>query len=286
MKTKAEVEALSRPELKDYLEHLNKDELKSTLEMVDLPTLKEGLEHIDAPTLQIGLQKIDLPTLKNAIEIIDRATLKVGLEEIDRDTLRNAIQVIDKPTLAAAIKVIDAPTLSVARQVVDSATNAAISDILQNAAGQADLSDSYTFPGFPAYAIHFKDVEKVNKGRYATCTMIVNTDGQINGDFKVENMQFAAGCHIAGRIEFYDVKGNLLARTRMPRIGLPIAAFAKVVERHADFSGQIDPTQIAKLYAISFVGFEDATGGLSDAVQEVTAFFKQNAQIIIAAFSG
>ena len=130
------------------------------------------------------------------------------------------------------------------------------------------------FPNFPKQAIQFKETTRVNSGRYATVTMTVNTNGTFRGDYKVENMQFLAGCHIAGRLEFFATNGDLLALVKMPRIGLKPAWFAKRVERHADISGAIKPNRISELRKVKFTGFEDADGTLGKDLKEVLAFFK------------
>lgn len=136
------------------------------------------------------------------------------------------------------------------------------------------VPDSVNYPEFPAKAIYFKDVDKVNKGRYATCELYVNTDGTIHGHFKVENMQALAGVRIGGLLEFIDVDGNLIARKRMPTLGLKPVFFARSNQRHADFEGTIKPEHIAKLRRIHFKGFEDAVRDNSDDVEKGLDFFK------------
>jgi hypothetical protein len=101
------------------------------------------------------------------------------------------------------------------------------------------MSDAVNYPDFPQKPIYFKDVDKVNKGRYATLELNINTDGTIYGHFTVENMQALACCHISGHYIIFDDAGNVIARVRMPNLGLNPAWFAKIVVRHHDFEQKI-----------------------------------------------
>ena len=120
------------------------------------------------------------------------------------------------------------------------------------------MPDSVNYPNFPQQPIFFKDVAKVNKGRYATLELHINTDGTLLGHFTVENMQALAGCHITGHYDIFDDLGNVVARVHLPNIGLNPAWFAKIVTRHHDFIGKIKDSELTKVRRIAFTGYEDA----------------------------
>ncbi|MDA0840969.1 MAG: hypothetical protein O3B01_31605 [Planctomycetota bacterium] len=141
-----------------------------------------------------------------------------------------------------------------------------------NAMAKAKTKD---FPDYPKKAIQWTATDKVDKGRYGECKLTVNTDGSFKGDWKYENMVALAGCHIAGRLEFRDAKGNILALVKMPRMGLKAAGLSKRVERHKAFSGTIKLENVDKLHTLYFNAFEDADGTLSKDIKEVTDFFKK-----------
>ena len=111
MKSKSDIEALSRSSLKQYIQNLSRTDLKQALQIVDASTLDAALESVDSSTLRV------------ALEVVDRPTLKVGVENLSYETLR------------VAVRLIDSATLKVAREVVNASTNLAIDRALSDSSG-------------------------------------------------------------------------------------------------------------------------------------------------------
>jgi hypothetical protein len=136
------------------------------------------------------------------------------------------------------------------------------------------MSDSVNYPNYPQMPIYFKDVIMVNKGRYATLELNINTDGTLYGSFTVENMQALAGCHITGQYKFFDDAGNITARVKLPLIGLNPAWFARVVTRHHDFEGKIRADSLMNVRRVEFAAYENAIPQGPEAAEELKKIFE------------
>ena len=135
------------------------------------------------------------------------------------------------------------------------------------------MADSVNYPNFPQQPIYFKDVIKIDKGRYATLELNINTDGTLYGGFTVENMQAVAGCHITGQYWFFDDAGNVTARLNLPLLGLNPAWFARVVSRHHDFEMKIRSDSLNSIRRVQFAAYENAIPGGDEAAREIKKIF-------------
>ncbi|MCB1242479.1 MAG: hypothetical protein AB7I98_02570 [Verrucomicrobiales bacterium] len=138
------------------------------------------------------------------------------------------------------------------------------------------MADAVNYPDFPETPIYFKDVDKVNKGRYATLELNINTDGNIRGHFTVENMQALVGCHISGHYDLFDNMGNLIARVKMPNLGLQPAWISIASVRHHDFEGKIKSEELGRVRRIDFTGYEEPT---FDQLEEIMKVIKEDLNI-------
>jgi hypothetical protein len=133
---------------------------------------------------------------------------------------------------------------------------------------------STAHPDLPTHPIHVHKTERVNPGRFVSLQLDINTDGRFFGRFTVTNMQALAGYHGDGHVDFLDRAGNIVARIRMPRLGVKPAFFAKHYSRHHHFEGRIKPEHLGTIGGVAFAGYENADGSILKDIQSVLTVFE------------
>lgn len=133
---------------------------------------------------------------------------------------------------------------------------------------------STAYPDFPSVPIHFHRIERVNPGRFVSLRLDINTDGRFFGHFTVMNMQVFAGYHGDGHVDLLDHASNIVARLRMPRLGVKPAFFAKYYSRHHHFDGQVKPDYLATIRGVAFTGYENADGSILKDVKSLLDAFE------------